>query len=140
MAASLLGSIWAPVQSAWWQLWGSLAPCSPGSALMAYSAMQVYVRGSPVADLLAAIGDPGMSERPESCDVFEGALLRLIQQPGLAEPVQELPGPPRPMGLPHAGTCRLPEVTQFTMRFHWCSIAVTARVYCRYVSGFLYSV
>ena len=82
--------------------------------------MQVYVRGTPVADLLAAIGDPGKSERPESCDTFEGALLRLIQQPGLAEPAQEPPPPPRLTELPHAGTCQLPKVRQLTMLLDSC--------------------
>lgn len=81
-----------------------------GRLLMPGSHVQVYVRGTPVADLLAAIGDPGKSERPESCNTFEGALLRLTQQPGLAAPAQEPPPPPRLTELPHAGTCQLPEV------------------------------
>ena len=77
-------------------------------------ALQAYVLGLPITDLLATIREPGMAERPESCEAFEGALLRLIQQPGLAEPVQETIAPPRPAGPPHAGTCSLPKVLSFT--------------------------
>ena len=94
-----------------------------GGALMPGSPLQVYVWGTPVADLLMAIGDPGKSERPESCDVFEGALLRLIQQPSLAEPAQEPPPPPRLTELPHAGTCQLPKVPQLTMLLNSCIMA-----------------
>jgi len=77
-------------------------------------ALQVYVVGLPVIDLLATIREPGMAERPEGCEAFEGALLRLIQQPGLGEPIQETTAPPRPAGPPHAGTCSLPKVFLFT--------------------------
>ena len=75
---------------------------------------QAYILGLPILDLLATIREPGMAERPESAEAFEGALLRLTQQPGLAEPVQETIAPPRPAGPPHAGTCILPEVRLFT--------------------------
>jgi len=84
-------------------------------------ALQAYVLGLPIIDLLVTIREPGMTERPESCEAFEGALLRLIQQPGLAEPIQETIAPPRPAGPPHAGTCSLPEVLSFprTLRAQW---------------------
>lgn len=73
---------------------------------------QVYVLGMSMPDLAAAIGGPKMSDnqKPKSCQAMEAALLRLIQQPSLAEPVQATHAPPRPAGPPHAGTCQLPEV------------------------------
>lgn len=88
--------------------------------LVILHALQAYVLGLPIIDLLATIREPGMAERPESCEAFEASLLRLIQQPGLAEPIQETIAPPRPAGPPHAGTCSLPKVLSFT---HFASTA-----------------
>lgn len=74
--------------------------------------VQVYVMGTSMPHLMEALNNPWLPnfQRPESCEVMEGALLRLIQQPSLGEPVQETAIPQRPAGPPHAGTCPLPEV------------------------------
>ena len=69
--------------------------------------------GISMPDLAAAIGGPLLHEnlKAEGCRAMEAALLRMIQQPSLAEPARAATATPRPAGPPHAGTCPLPEVS-----------------------------
>ena len=69
--------------------------------------------GISMPDLAAAIGGPFLHEnlKAEGCQAMEAALLRMIQQPSVAEPVRVVTAAPRPAGPPHAGTCPLPEVS-----------------------------
>ena len=104
--------------------------------------VQVYVMGTSMTDLMEAFHNPWLPnfQRPGSSEVLEGALLRLIQQPSLGEPVQETTVPQRPAGPPHAGTCPLPEVVCTKQSPCKCSgrkgcgalcILCTRWVYCR---------
>ena len=74
---------------------------------------QVYVMGISMPDLAAAIGGPLLHEnlKAEGCRAMEAALLKMIQQPSVAEPVHIATAAPRPAGPPHAGTCPLPDVS-----------------------------
>ncbi len=69
--------------------------------------------GISMPDLAAAIGGPLLHEnlKAEGCRAMEAALLRMIQQPSLAEPIKAAMATPRPAGPPHAGTCPLPDVS-----------------------------
>ena len=80
---------------------------------MIFPASQVYVMGISMPDLAAAIGGPLLHEnlKAEGCRAMEAALLRMIQQPSLAEPIKAAMATPRPAGPPHAGTCPLPDVS-----------------------------